>query len=141
MCGIIGQINKSSQIERSLFDQMRDTMTHRGPDAADSVLLNDDLCALGHRRLSIIDLSNDAKQPICNEDSTIWLTFNGEIYNFQDIKTELLKHNHLFKSQTDSEILIHGYEQWGINVLLSKIKGMFAFAILDLNKNKLYVYM
>jgi len=138
MCGIIGQINKSSQIKRSLFDQMRDTMTHRGPDAADSVLLNDDLCALGHRRLSIIDLSNDAKQPISNEDSTIWLTFNGEIYNFQDIKTELLKYDHIFKSQSDSEILIHGYEQWGINVLLSKIKGMFAFAILDLNKNKLY---
>lgn len=138
MCGIIGQVNNNNSVDEILFNKMRDSFSHRGPDGYGTEFLNNGKTALGHRRLSIIDLSELGKQPMCNEDGTVWLTFNGEIYNFQDIKTELLKYNHIFKSQSDSEVLIHGYEQWGINILLSKIKGMFAFAILDLNKNKLF---
>jgi asparagine synthase (glutamine-hydrolysing) len=129
MCGIIGQINNNQNIDVSVFDKMRDTMIHRGPDGFGTEVLNDGLVAFGHRRLSIIDLTDHAKQPMCNEDQSVWLTFNGELYNFLSLKNELLNKGHIFVSNSDSEVLVHGYEEWGMNGLLQRIKGMFSFAI------------
>lgn len=138
MCGIVGQINyRRDKIDRVLFDSMRDTLIHRGPDGYGTELLHNESIAFGHRRLSIIDLSDDGKQPMCNEDNSVWITFNGEIYNFYILKKELVSKGHIFKSKSDTEVLIHGYEEWGIENLLKKIKGMFAFAIYDQNNNKL----
>ena len=138
MCGIVGQINYTREkIDRVLFDTMSDTLIHRGPDGYGTELLHNDSIAFGHRRLSIIDLSDDGKQPMCNEDNSIWITFNGEIYNFYNLKKELVSKGHVFKSKSDTEVLIHGYEEWGIKNLLKKLKGMFAFVIYDQNNNKL----
>jgi asparagine synthase (glutamine-hydrolysing) len=129
MCGIIGQLNKIEQITISEFNDLRDLLVHRGPDGFGTQIINNGKVGLGHRRLSIIDLTDDAKQPMSNEDGTIWITFNGEIYNFPELKKELV--NHHFKSSSDTEVLIHGYEEWGIELLLQKLKGMFSFAIWD----------
>jgi len=100
---------------------------HRGPD--DSGLFQDDRAVLGHRRLSIIDLSPTGRQPMANEDDTVWVTYNGEIYNFPELASELS--GHTFHSHSDTEVLLHGYEEWGIEGLLQRLRGMFAFAIYD----------
>jgi len=138
MCGIIGQINKKQKVNVIEFDRLRDILLHRGPDGFGTEILNEGKVALGHRRLSIIDLTDHAKQPMCNEDQTIWLTFNGELYNFLSLKNDLMNKGHKFVSNSDTEVLIHGYEEWGIEALLKKIKGMFSFAIWDGNKKKLF---
>ena len=134
MCGIVGFTN---HIDNSnvVLSKMMDKIKHRGPDAEGSYI--DDKVALGHRRLSIIGITADGNQPMFNEDGSIALVFNGEIYNFQDIKAELIKAGHTFKNSTDSEVLIHGYEQYGTD-LLDKLRGMFSFVIWDKNKNQLF---
>lgn len=138
MCGIIGRWNKHNIIDKDLFNLMRDTMTHRGPDGFGSFFSNDLKTGLGHRRLSFLDLSASGKQPICNEDNTIWLTINGEIYNYLDLRNELVNLGHTFKSITDSEVIIHGYEEWGIKII-NKLNGMFAFGLWDQTIQKLYL--
>lgn len=137
MCGILAQINRATPVDPHVFNHMRDTMTHRGPDGFDTRLLLDGKIAFGHRRLSIIDLSEDGKQPMCNEDEQVWITFNGEIYNFPPLKEELLKRGHVFRSRTDTEVLLHGYEEWGMEGLLSRLKGMFSFVIWDNREQKI----
>ena len=137
MCGIIGEIQKHENINLEHFNERRDLLFHRGPDGFGTEVLGDGNIAFGHRRLSIIDLSENGKQPMCNEDRTIWITFNGEIYNFRELKAEL--QNHIFISNSDTEVLIHGYEEWGIEKLLYKIKGMFAFGIWDEKEKKLFI--
>lgn len=137
MCGIVGQINRAEPVDQQLFQRMRDTLAHRGPDGYHSQFLNDHRVALGHRRLSIIDLSESGRQPMSNEDGSLWLTFNGEIYNFRLLREQLVARGHCFQSQTDSEVLLHGYEEWGIEGLLARLKGMFAFAIWDQNLQRL----
>jgi len=135
MCGIIAQMNVTAPVNQAKFDLARDTMFHRGPDGAGSKFFDEGRIALGHRRLSIIDLSEAGKQPMSNEDQTIWLTFNGEIYNYLDLRKTLEGKGHRFSSNTDSEVLVHGYEEWGTQ-LVSHLKGMFAFVIWDsLNKS------
>ncbi|MFX1453250.1 MAG: asparagine synthase (glutamine-hydrolyzing) [Promethearchaeota archaeon] len=136
MCGIIGEISREISIEK--FIQMRDTLIHRGPDDEGIYLNESRNVALGHRRLSIIDLSSAGKQPMKNENGTIWIIFNGEIYNFKSIREELINLNHKFSSETDTEVIIHGYEEWGIDVL-QKLNGMFAFGIWDENKNIMFL--
>ena len=106
-------------------------MIHRGPDDAGVYISPDKKAGLAHRRLSIIDLSEAAHQPMCNEDGTIWITYNGEIYNYREIREVLILKGHKFKSNSDTEVIIHGYEEWGIEGLLKKLRGMFAFAIHD----------
>ncbi|MDI9636393.1 asparagine synthase (glutamine-hydrolyzing) [Geitlerinema splendidum] len=126
MCGICGTVGSVTANSRLLAALQR--MAHRGPDCQGNRW--GDRVALGHRRLAIIDLSDDGQQPMTNENGTIWLVFNGEIYNFAELRTQLEPQHH-FRSRTDSEVLIHGYEQWGIEGLLQRIRGMFAFALWD----------
>ncbi|MFQ5418672.1 MAG: asparagine synthetase B family protein, partial [Myxococcota bacterium] len=112
MCGILGYLaTDGSAVDEDLLRAMTDTMTHRGPDDAGTWV--DGNIGLGHRRLSIIDLSADGRQPMCNEDGRVWIAFNGEIYNFRELRVELEGKGHTFRSHTDTEVIIHGYEQWG----------------------------
>ncbi len=133
MCGIAGYLGTNPN--KKILKQMTDRIKHRGPDAEGFYL--DDKVALGHRRLSIIDL-NTGDQPIFNEDKSIVIVFNGEIYNFEELKKELLKKDHYFKTSTDTEVLVHGYEEWGFK-LTERLRGMFSFALWDKNKEILYL--
>ena len=134
MCGIVGFTNKISDAE-AVIEKMMDRIKHRGPDASGRYI--DDGIALGHRRLSIIDISSQGDQPIFNEDKSKVLIFNGEIYNYLDIRAELIKEGHTFTTNTDSEVLIHGYEQYGTK-LLGKLRGMFSFVIWDKDSQELF---
>ncbi|MCP4986645.1 MAG: asparagine synthase (glutamine-hydrolyzing) [Colwellia sp.] len=136
MCGICGIYNKGSEpISKETIVKMRDVMINRGPD--DAGLYNAPHIGFGHRRLSIIDLSAAGNQPMSNEDRTIWVVCNGEIYNYLELQTELIERGHTFNSKSDVEVLIHGYEEWGVENLLKKINGMYAFAVWDSNKLEL----
>ena len=134
MCGIFGAIGKNQDSDE--FKRCLDSIAHRGPD--DEGVFFDGEVSLGFRRLSIIDLSPKGHQPMANEDKTIWIIFNGEIYNFQEIKNELKK-KHIFSSETDTETLIHGYEEWGIDGLLKRINGMYAFCLYDQKKKQIFL--
>ena len=135
MCGFAGFMNTPQVASpENVIRAMADRIVHRGPDDADYYVDGD--IALGFRRLSIIDLEG-GRQPIVNEDGTKVLTFNGEIYNYREIKEELLKAGHVFKTATDSEVLLHGYEEYG-EKLLNKLRGMFAFVIWDKEKQELF---
>ena len=133
MCGFVGY-NGELVKDRSVLQAMTDAIAHRGPDDAD--YFADDGIALGFRRLSIIDLDG-GRQPILNEDGTKVLVFNGEIYNYQILREELLKAGHVFKTAADSEVLLHGYEEYGSD-LLNKLRGMFAFVIWDTERKELF---
>lgn len=136
MCGICGIVDfERPGIEAETVDQMRDLMVNRGPDDAGTVVLPH--AGLGHRRLSIIDLSPNGRQPMTNEDRSVWLVFNGEIYDFEPLQRELAAAGHRFESNTDSEVLVHGYEEWGIEGLAARLNGMFAFAIWDVRRRQL----
>lgn len=140
MCGIIGQINFNNRpIDPALFDDMRDTMVHRGPDGFGTELRLDGRLALGHRRLSILDLSEQGRQPMSDEEGKIWVTFNGELYNFRSLRQQLIEAGHRFRSTSDTEVLVHGYQEWGLRNLLHRLKGMFAFGLWDEARRKLYI--
>lgn len=134
MCGIVGFTNTNKDSEM-IIGAMMDRIKHRGPDASGKYI--DDGIALGHRRLSIIDVTSQGDQPIFNEDKSLVLVFNGEIYNYRDIRAELVRAGHTFATNTDSEVLIHGYEQYGTK-LLGKLRGMFSFVIWDTKKRELF---
>ena len=135
MCGFAGYIvNGLMGDNKKIIKAMADRIIHRGPDQDDYYV--DDDVALGFRRLSIIDLEGGS-QPILNEDETMVLTFNGEIYNFLELREELIKKGHIFKTHTDSEVLLHGYEEYGTE-LLQKLRGMYAFVIWDKKTKKLF---
>jgi asparagine synthase (glutamine-hydrolysing) len=143
MCGIVGIVSKNNKlpVDRDLLQRMRDTMIHRGPDGAGIWISENHMVGLAHRRLSIIDLSPSAVQPMSNEDNQIWITFNGEIYNHQEIRNELLKTgNHQWKTHhSDTEVIIHAYEEWGID-FIQKLRGQFAIALWDNIKQELYLF-
>lgn len=134
MCGFVGFTNISDDSEKVL-GAMMERIRHRGPDS-DGKHIDGDI-ALGFRRLSIIDISSSGDQPIYNEDGTKVLLFNGEIYNYRDIRQTLLEKGHVFKTNTDSEVLLHGYEEFG-EELLAKLRGMFAFVIWDTVNRELF---
>jgi len=139
MCGIAGIVaSDSTRVEVSVLHRMAGTMRHRGPDDAGVHLdQTDQVCVgLAHRRLSIIDLSSAGHQPMSNEDGTIWLTYNGEIYNHAEIRRELVNRGHRYRSQTDSETILHAYEEWG-DRCIERFRGMFAFVIWDRGKGRL----
>ena len=134
MCGFVGfTVNKAGSTEAIIKD-MSDRIKHRGPD--EESYYTDESVALGFRRLSIIDLSTGS-QPIFNEDGSLVLVYNGEVYNFQELREDLVAKGHIFKTKTDSEVLIHGYEEYGKEFLTS-LRGMFAFVIWDKKKNMLF---
>lgn len=165
MCGIAGIYNLNNEpVSAESLKRMIDIMSHRGPDDEGFVLLQaenkeretkfiefrdtDELSGnrqelsnydigFGHCRLAIIDLSAAGHQPMTNEDRSIWLTYNGEIYNYLELRTELKSSGHIFKSNTDSEVIIHAYEEWGTNCL-KKFNGMWAFALWDSNQKRLF---
>ena len=114
---------------------MNQALQHRGPD--DQSTYVDERISLGHRRLAIIDLSPAGRQPKCNEDASIWIVFNGEIYNFQEIRLKLEEYGHKFSSNTDTEVIIHAYEEWGTDCV-QRFNGMWAFAIYDKNKGTIF---
>ena len=134
MCGIAGYVSEN-KIEPAVLKAMTERIAHRGPDGEGFFV--DDKCGLGHRRLAIIDLKT-GDQPIYNEDKTIVVVFNGEIYNFQTLRQELEEKGHRFQTQTDTEVLVHGYEEWG-GALTEKLRGMYAFAIWDTQKESLFL--
>ena len=134
MCGFVGYIDADMTSEQSVIRDMADTIVHRGPDQDDYFIT--DGAALGFRRLSIIDLEGGS-QPIENEDGSLVLVFNGEIYNFQTLREELCGKGHVFKTHTDSEVILHGYEEYG-KELLNRLRGMFAFVIYDKQRSKLF---
>ncbi len=127
MCGICGTAGFA---ERDLLERMTGLMAHRGPDDRGVFVAPDGMFGLGNCRLSIIDLSAAGHMPMSNEDDSVWVTYNGEIYNFPSLRAELEALGHRFRSRTDSEVIVHGYEQWGLD-LLRRLNGMFAFALLD----------
>ncbi len=136
MCGICGIFDLSgSPIERSTLDRMTEVIRHRGPDG-DGQFVKGEI-GLGHRRLSIIDLDGGA-QPIGNEDGSLQIVFNGEIYNFIELRKELEAFGHQFKTRSDTEVIIHGYEQWGTDCV-KRFNGMFAFALWDTRKRQLFL--
>lgn len=138
MCGIIGQINfkKERPMDEAELIARRDQMRHRGPD--DAGIYIDGRVGLGFRRLSIIDLSEAGAQPMSNEDGSVRLIFNGEFYNYREHRQELIKRGHRFKSESDSEVIIHLYEEEGIDCL-KKINGMFALSIYDRKRQLLFL--
>lgn len=161
MCGICGIINfDRSPVDPNILVRMRDTLAHRGPDDKGAVLVASDSSkgntkylrfqeceevdhrrchrnlfniGLAHRRLSIIDLSSAGRQPMCNEDGSVWITYNGEIYNFLELRQTLEKRGHIFKTHSDTEVIVHAYEEWGEN-FVSHLRGMFAIVIWDANR-------
>ena len=134
MCGICGIYNVSGRkVDEKLLERMNNTLIHRGPDGEGTFV--DAHVGLGHRRLSIIDLET-GKQPMGNEDGSIQVVFNGEIYNFLELKKELEKKGHLFKTKSDTETIVHGYEEWGDD-FVQRLRGMFAIALWDAKRKKL----
>jgi asparagine synthase (glutamine-hydrolysing) len=142
MCGITGIIaDNPAAVDKSALAAMTGSLRHRGPDDEGMYFSAQDgaLCAgLGHRRLSIIDLSAAGHQPMSNEDGTVWITFNGEIYNFQTLKQELAEKGHRFRSGTDTEVIVHGYEQHGER-FFERLNGMFAFGLWDERRHSLHL--
>lgn len=135
MCGIIGFVNPEMDDKKTAINKMMDTIKHRGPNSSGEYT-NDEV-ALGFRRLSIIDLTG-GMQPIYNEDHSRAITFNGEIYNYQEIREELIQAGHVFTTKSDTEVLLHGYEEYGMDGLLQKVRGMFGFMIWDDNIKTLF---
>ena len=134
MCGIAGKLSYDAEpIRPDLLAAMTDALTHRGPDSAGYYF--GEGIGLGHRRLSIIDLST-GDQPLANEDETVWVVFNGEIYNFIEVRDELVRLGHQFRTRTDTEIIVHGYEEWG-SECVHRFRGMFAFALWDARAKRL----
>lgn len=142
MCGIVGIfcVDAEARVDEVTLVRMRDTMVHRGPDGSGSYVSADSRLGLAHRRLSIVDLSSVATQPMPNEDSTIWVTFNGEIYNHLSLRDQLKAAGHRFRTDhSDTEVILHGYEEWGIEGLLKRIEGDWAIGLWDSGEQRLFL--
>lgn len=143
MCGIAGVLSFQQspfEVTEPYVVKMRDTMVHRGPDGAGVWVSEDRRIGLGHRRLAIIDPTESASQPMCNEDGSLWVVFNGEIYNHAEIRSELETTNrHRWKTDhSDTEVILHAFEQWGIECI-HRFRGMFAFALWDSRERQLWL--
>lgn len=132
MCGICGFTYR----DETLIKSMNDSISHRGPD--DEGIYVSEGMSLGHRRLSIIDLSPLGHQPMSNEDKSLWIVFNGEIYNYEEIRQTLIDKGHTFRSHSDTETILNAYQEWGRDCL-GRLRGMFAFAIWDSKKKELFI--
>ena len=130
MCGIAGL----SWEDQATIERMTDALSHRGPD--DRGIRVAEAVSLGHRRLSIIDLSEAGHNPLSNEDGTVWVVHNGEVYNFCDLRDELEERGHVFRSRTDTEVIVHAYEEWGVDCV-ERLHGMFAFCVWDAPRRRM----
>jgi asparagine synthase (glutamine-hydrolysing) len=142
MCGIAGIVHfdSRSRIDEATLVRMRDTLVHRGPDGSGIWVSPDRSVGLAHRRLSIIDLSAAAAQPMCNEAADVWVTYNGEMYNHLALREQLQKAGHRFKTDhSDTEVIVHGYEEWGIEGLAARIEGDYAIALWDENNRQFWL--
>jgi asparagine synthase (glutamine-hydrolysing) len=141
MCGIVGFIDFTGRTGKDLLVKMTDVLTHRGPDKGGYELFqfNGGTIGFGHRRLSIIDLSNAGDQPMQSYSGKYWITLNGEIYNYREIKEELLSKGYRFHSNSDTEVALHAYEAWGVDAV-QKFIGMFAFVVYDMVKSKVLLF-
>ena len=136
MCGIAGQYCFEGRVpDGDLLARMSEQLIHRGPDGVGKEIRG--CMGLVHRRLAIIDLSEDGLQPMTNEDKTLWLVYNGEIYNYVELREELIKKGHRFHSQSDTEVILHAYEEWGTGCL-QRFNGMWAFALWDERTQQLF---
>lgn len=135
MCGIAGIYSPKVKMDKESVMRMTKVLSHRGMDD-EGFYFGEDII-LGHRRLSIIDLSADGHQPMSNEDGSVWITYNGEVYNYVELMAELKARGHIFKSRTDTEVIIHAYEEWG-DGCLSRFNGMFSFAVWDGRAGRLF---
>lgn len=137
MCGIVGifDLRDGREIDRQVLEGMNQSQIHRGPDGYGYHI--EPGLGLGHRRLSIIDIAG-GQQPLCNEDGTVFVTYNGEIYNFRELANELEGRGHQFKSHCDTEVIVHAWEEWGTDCL-ERFNGMFAFAVWDRKKQELFL--
>ncbi len=138
MCGIAGILNLNGQspIDEDVLNRMNQAQFHRGPDEGGTWISKG--IGLAHRRLSIIDLSSLGRQPMKNSDESVVVVFNGEIYNFKELRAELQAEGYTFKSQTDTEVIVHGWSQWGEKVI-DRLRGMFGIAIWDTKKQQLFI--
>ncbi|MFQ5857813.1 MAG: asparagine synthase (glutamine-hydrolyzing) [Anaerolineae bacterium] len=137
MCGITGVLEFDGRAASDeVVRQMTTVLAHRGPDGEGVYAAGP--VGLGHRRLAIIDLTSAGRQPMSNEDNSVWITFNGEIYNFLDIRRELEERGHTFRSATDTEVVVHAYEEWGTDCL-RRFNGMFAFGLWDAHSRRLWL--
>ena len=135
MCGITGVVSRERDAEfATLTERMTAAISHRGPDSHGVQDLGS--CVLGNTRLAIVDLSERGHMPMCNEDSTVWITYNGECYNAAELRSSLVALGHQFRSTTDTEVVVHLYEEYG-DRCVEKLRGMFAFAIWDVPRRKL----
>ncbi|MGI9534210.1 MAG: asparagine synthase (glutamine-hydrolyzing) [Thermodesulfobacteriota bacterium] len=138
MCGIVGCYNFRGRKSEEILLSMRDSLTHRGPDDAGIYFDEDNQVGIGHRRLSVIDLSSQGHQPMSDKDGSVWITYNGEIYNYKEIRKQLISRGYSFKSNSDTEVVLKAYLCWGIDCLKEFI-GMFAIAIWDRRDKKLFI--
>lgn len=141
MCGIVGLYDYSSQsprIDRALLATMRETLRHRGPDDEGLYISPDGRLGLGFRRLAILDLSRAGNQPMCTPDGQVWIVYNGEVYNFRELRAELEARGCRFRTQTDTEVLLALYQQYGTG-MLARLRGMFAFALWDARAERLWL--
>jgi len=137
MCGLVAWAKRSGVVNDSLLRGIRETIAHRGPDDSGEFISADGMVGLGFRRLSIIDLSPAGHQPMTNADGTLWIVFNGEVYNYAAIRPELEAKGHTFRSQSDTEVILHAYEEWGVDCV-QRFIGMFAIVIWDSRKRVIF---
>lgn len=136
MCGIAGILQTNgAPVSGTVMERMTSSLSHRGPDGWETKIW--DHVGFGHARLSIIDLET-GKQPICNEDGTVWITYNGEIYNYRELRLQLEGKGHQFHTKSDTEVIVHSYEEWG-DQCVERFRGMFAFGIADLKQQRVFL--
>lgn len=138
MCAIAGLYERCGRVDIQVLEHIRDVQKHRGPDDCGHYLSPDNRVGLGHRRLSVIDLSPQGHQPMSNETRDIWISYNGEIYNFAGLREQLSNRQHQFRSRTDTEVIVHAYEEYG-EKCVEHLQGMFAFAIWDERKRQMFL--
>lgn len=136
MCGIVGILRDVEPFDPGDLVRMTETMRHRGPDDSGYAIFSRGRVGIGHTRLSIIDTTQAARQPMANEDRSLWIVYNGEVYNYIEVRDFLEKAGHKFSSNSDTEVILHGYEEWGVGVF-EHLNGMFAFAIWDDRRKEL----
>ena len=137
MCGIVGRVSRSRPVARDAFERMTDRLAHRGPDGRGTFYARDERVALGHRRLSIVDLSPAGSQPMTLADAGLALVYNGEIYNHPELRAELESHGHVYRSHCDTETVLHAYARWGEDCV-SRFRGIFSFALWDDRRGQLF---